>query len=376
MALVRRQRVRIARLSPLINGKILARTIPAPDGRPLLVAGSVLTPSYIKRLHDKGYRFVYIEDEFSLDIQPDDVLDELTRARALTTLQESLENIAGKRPLDSGKVSGVVEDIIKNINSTKGIAFSLSTIRSLDEYTFIHSLNVCVLALVIGAEARLPLHELMDLGVGALLHDVGKVIIPLDILNKPDGLTREEMSLVKLHTLEGFEILKSQPGISLLSSHVAFQHHEKIDGTGYPRGIEGPEIHRYARMTAVADIMDAISARRPYRNQLAPDRACSLLLSLSGPHLDAAFVDMLIRKIALFPAGSVVRLSTGQIGIVSRQSRSDPSRPIVHVLTDDRSLLINPFELELDMNPQVLVSEILPDFPGPVIQQISKIVNQ
>ncbi|NPV71729.1 MAG: HD-GYP domain-containing protein [Firmicutes bacterium] len=328
-----------------------------------MTAGTSLTSSYITRLQAKGYRFLYIEDDFSAGIEPDDVLDEMTQARALATLQDGLMDLAEKRPLDSSRVTGVVEEIADSVNSRKSVAVGIASIRNLDEYTFVHSLNVCVLSLIIGAENSLNRYDLIDLGVGALLHDVGKVVVPVEVLNKPGQLTNEEMEIVKIHATEGFEILRVQPGISLLSAHVAYQHHERMNGLGYPRGLQGSEIHRFARMTSVTDIMDALTAERPYRDALPPHRAGPYLLSLAGDHLDPGYVRSLLARLAMFPSGTPVRLSTGQVGIVSRQSYSDPARPIVIVLTDDRLGPVRPYEVEMDRRPDLDIVEVLHDLP-------------
>lgn len=358
--------MRLARLSPTLQGKMLGTTILAPDGSPLLTAGTRLTLPYIRSLQRKGYRFIHIDDEFSSGIDSDEALEPAARARVLEAIKLTLKDIAAQRPLDSKRVVGAVEDIVESIRSRAGVALSVATLRSLDEYTYVHSLNVCVLALTIGIESGLSRPDLIDLGVGAMLHDIGKAIVPLDVLNKPRKLTPQEMAIMKLHAVEGFEILRKQEGVSLLSAHVAFQHHERMDGEGYPRGLPGEEIHSFARMTAVADVMDALTAPRPYRKGLMPDRAREIVSSLSGTHLDPKYVRVLVHRVCLFPAGVAVRLSTGEIGIVCRQSSLDPARPVIRVLTDSSQRPVEPYELSLVFRPSVAIVELLYDVPQPV----------
>ncbi|MCR4398626.1 MAG: HD-GYP domain-containing protein, partial [Firmicutes bacterium] len=260
--------------------------------------------------------------------------------------------------------------------SRSGLTFSIATLRSLDEYTFVHSLNVSVLALVIGVESGLGRKGLIELGVGALLHDVGKAIVPVNLLNKPDELTDQEMAIMKLHTIEGFQILRSQPGVSLLSAHVAFQHHERMDGLGYPRGLTGDEIHCYARMTAVADVMDALTAPRPYRRGLLPDQARNLVASLGGSHLDGVYVSILVNRVSVFPAGTVVRLASGEVGIIARQSPSDPARPVVRVLSDQSLQPVAPYELPLDRSPDKSIAELLHDLPDTLRSRSARIPSR
>lgn len=357
-------RLRLARLSPRLEGKILGNTIPAADGSALLVAGTILTLSFVRRLQSKGYRFVYVDDDVSSGIEPDEAIDAQTRSRAFEALRGSLKCIAERTPIDSGKVTEAVECIVDNIKQRAGITFSLATIRTLDEYTFVHSLNVCALAIIIGLESGLLGGQLTGLGVGALLHDVGKVIVPLNVLNKPNGLTPEEMALVKVHTLEGFQILRDQPGISLLSAHVALQHHERMDGTGYPRGLYGEEIHRYARIAAVADVMDALTSPRPYRTGVLPDQARRVVASLAGNQLDETFVDIILRRVCVFPSGSLIRLSSGETAVVSRQSPTDPARPVIRILTDRAGRTVAPYEMALDINPEAHIKAVLDELPS------------
>ncbi|MGE5541906.1 MAG: HD-GYP domain-containing protein [Bacillota bacterium] len=355
--------MRLARLSPGLEGKVLGNTILAADGNALLVAGTTLTLSFVRRLQSKGYRFVYVDDETSSGIEPDEVIDAQTRSMAFEAVQRSLKCIAERTPIDSGRVSHAVEDIVESIKRRAGVTLSIATIRTLDEYTFVHSLNVCILALIIGLETGLSKAQLTELGVGALLHDVGKVIVPLNVLNKPDELTTEEMALVKIHTIEGFQILRDQPGVSLLSAHVALQHHERMDGTGYPRGLRNGEIHRYARMAAVADVMDALTGPRPYRAGMLPDQARRFVASLANTELDEELVDIVLRRVCAFAAGSAVRLSSGEIAVVARQSTADPARPVVRILVDRRGRPVKPYEIELDRHPDKGISELLSDLP-------------
>jgi len=358
--------LRIARLSQKLQGKRLARTLISADGRPLLVAGTVLTSSFIRRLAAKGYRFVYVDDCISEGIESDDIMDDVTRMRALSAVHEALQSAAERRSIDPQRISETVEDLIHCIESSNGVVKSLITIRSLDEYTFMHSLNVCVLSLIVATAMGISREDRISLGVGALLHDVGKVVVPLEILNKPRELSVEEMAIVKVHTLEGFEILRSQPGISLLSAHVAFQHHERMDGQGYPRGLRGQEIHLFARIAAAADVMDALTAGRPYRDAFTAADAAKTLRSMAGDHLDAECVSTLVSRVAHYPAGTLVRLSTGDLAIVARQAPSDPSRPVVHVIgstpsADARTGTL--YELDLSAVHGVSITEALGDFP-------------
>jgi len=210
----------------------------------------------------------------------------------------------------------------------------LSAIRIHDDYTFGHSLNVCLLAVILGFKLGLPERLLAELAVGALLHDLGKVLIPAAILKKAGRLTDEEWLLVRRHGEQAGEILRRQWSLPPAAARIARQHHESFDGSGYPCGLAADEIDPHARIVAVADIFDAVTADRPYRGAFLPHEAYEIILGSRGAKLDPRVVDVFADSVVLYPAGSAVVLDTGEIGVVVRVLPKLPARPIVKIVYD------------------------------------------
>jgi len=235
---------------------------------------------------------------------------------------------------------------------------NLSDIRSFDEYTFCHSVNVAVISITIGMTLYYPRSKLLDLGLGVLLHDIGKTQISKDILNKPGKLTEEEFSLIKKHTWYGFDMLRSDPEIKITSSHVALQHHERIDGSGYPRQLKGRMIHEYARISAIADVFDALIHDRCYRPKLPVHEVYKYFVEQTYSQFDNYFLDHFIQKIALYPQGTKVLLNDGRSGFVIKQNNI-PTCPVIRLFWHYGKDLPKPVEVNLINEISLSITEVL-----------------
>lgn len=315
-------------------GMIIAKNIYNGDGRVLLAAGMTLTSSYLSRLEKLGVPSLYIKDESIGELDIPEPVSEKTRIATVKTLKETFYQLETARKLDVDRIKGTVNQIIDEIVANQDIMVNLVDIRTQDDYTFAHSVNVCILSIMTGISLHYNSLQLRDLAVGAILHDIGKTQIPKSILNKPEKLTPAEYNLVQEHTTAGFEILRTYREISLLSAHVAFQHHERLNGQGYPRGLKDNEIHEYARIVAVADAYDALTADRPYRQGFHPAEAMRIMCEGSAKEFDARIVAALLENVAVYPVGSLVQLNTGEIGMVIDVNRDAQTRPIIKILLD------------------------------------------
>jgi HD-GYP domain-containing protein (c-di-GMP phosphodiesterase class II) len=340
------RRIAVQKLNP---GMVVARAIFSSDGRILLHSGIVLSNSYIKRLCELEIESVYIRDEIFGDLEYRDVVADETRNNTIRMVRENFNKLGKNHNLDIQSVKGTVSNIVDELLMNRNILFSLSDIRSFDDYTFAHSVNVCILAIMTGITIGYRHDQLNELGIGALLHDIGKMRVNLKILNKPGELTRDEFSEIKQHPEFGFRILREYHDLSLLSSHVAFQHHERWDGQGYPRNLAGENILEYARIVAVADVYDALLANRPYRPPYSINQGINILKRMSGIYLDPTCVTALVANIAVYPIGSVVELNTGDTGIVVDTNREHPTRPIVKIVFNSRGQRIA-HEHEVDLS--------------------------
>ncbi|HAA24811.1 MAG TPA: HD-GYP domain-containing protein [Ruminiclostridium sp.] len=315
-------------------GAILAKTIMSLDGKVLLAAGMEITEEYKRKLQANRISEIYIEDEISKDIQVPEVVREEIVYEAKQMVKAMMTKPSVKTSIDGRKVMEIVDKIISSILANKDIIANLCDIRSVDDYTFSHSVNVCILSLIIGIGLGYSGDRLRELGVGSILHDIGKVMVPNDILKKPYQLTSEEFEEIKKHTYYGYEILKNTSGISMTASYIALEHHERIDGSGYPYQLKDDNIHKAARIVAVSDVYDALTSDRIYRKKLMPHEVIDYITSLGSHHFDQEVVDVFIRFIAYYPVGMGVILNTGERGIVKEYNKKYPVRPVVRVVAD------------------------------------------
>ena len=290
----------------------LGRSIYRATGEMMLCKGTILTVQFIERLNELGYTSLYVSDELIDDVVFDEVISEKTQLRAVECLQGVMNNVRKGRTFNTEAVKDVVSCIVEDLLDSRDIMVNLSNIWSFDEYTFDHSINVTVISIIMGIGLHYTKGRLQDLGMGVILHDLGKILVPGEIINKPGKLTVEEYEIIKLHTWHGFEMLRSNPKIKITSAHVALQHHERYNGSGYPRGLVGKRILEFARITAIADVFDAISNNRCYRSKFPVHKVYEYLLENSGTGFDPLILDSFIQKLALFPKGTKVLLNDGR----------------------------------------------------------------
>ena len=352
------RRVSLEYLEP---GMKIGRTIYSTDGRPLLVAGMVLNTHYIKRLIDYGIGSVFIKDDMFDEIEePPDLISEQTRLESVRTVKELFHNLESKKRINLQGVKKTVKNLIDEVLSNREILVNFADIRNFDDYTFSHSVQVCVLSIITGISLGLDHIKLKDLATGALIHDIGKTRVDRELLNKPGDLTTEEFIEIKRHAERGFEILRANQDISLLSAHIAYQHHERWDGNGYPRGLREQEIHLYSRIVAVADVFDALVADRPYRKAYSTSQAISLMRRMSGSQFDPGILESYLVNVAEFPIGTVVALSSGEIGVVVDTNREKPILPVVRVIFSKRLKPLSVVkEIDLTKDASVHISRVL-----------------
>ncbi|NLY18238.1 MAG: HD-GYP domain-containing protein [Clostridiaceae bacterium] len=350
------RRVNLDKIQP---GTILKKTIITLEGKVLLASGMELTEEYIRKLQANGISEVYIEDEISKDISIPEVVREDIVIEAKSMVKVMMSKPSIKNSIDGKQIMEIVDRIISNILANGDIIASLSDIRSVDDYTFSHSVNVCIYSLIIGIGMGLTGEKLRELGVGAILHDIGKVMVPQEILNKPLHLSSDEFEEVKRHTYYGYEILRNTNGISMMASYIALGHHERMDGSGYPYQLKGNNIHKYARIVAVSDVYVALTSERIYRKKLMPYEVINYITSLSNHHFDKNVVDVFIRYVAYYPVGTAVILNTGEKGIVSRYNKYFPTRPTVRVVMDETGKKLPKYkEVDLTEKQQYSIVDI------------------
>lgn len=362
------------RLVPLdrAEGRALGRTIVSATGQVLLRRGVVLTPGYLQALRGLGYGAVYVEDPLVPDVELEEAVSVETQSRAQRAVREAFAQVqragdAAQARLGSLRVAADAVDAIVGELKSSGAVVTLVALRGATEYTFVHSVNVCVLCVLMGMQLGYDAVSLRQLGLGALLHDIGKVFCA-DLAEKPGKLTDEDWVRMKRHPWDGFEMLRSHPEVHLYSAHIALQHHERLDGSGYPRGLTGDRILPFARIAAVADVYDAVTADRPYRAGRPPHEAMGILQAEAGTKFDADVVYRLARRLAVYPNGSVVRLNTGELAVVLAQGLS-PDLPRVRVVADRQLHPVAPQELDLDGDRR-RIATLLMDWPAAYLARL------
>jgi putative nucleotidyltransferase with HDIG domain len=239
--------------------------------------------------------------------------------------------------IDVEVVAPLVDEINQSIERNAGALLSIVRLKTVDDYTYMHSVAVCALMISLGQRLGLSGGELHHVGMGGLLHDVGKMGIPLDILNKPGKLTDDEFTVVKSHPLQGWEILKKAQVSDAVALDVCLHHHEKMDGSGYPERLSGEGISLHARMGAVCDVYDAITSDRPYKRGWDPAEAIKRMAEWRNGHFDEKVFQAFVKTIGIYPAGSLVRLKSGRLAVVTDQSEKSLLTPKVKVFFSTKS---------------------------------------
>ncbi|MDR3592623.1 MAG: HD-GYP domain-containing protein [Negativicutes bacterium] len=314
-------------------GLVVARSIHHANGTLLLGQGVELDNRLIARLATMGVDSVYVKNPYFAG-EPTEVISEKTRITTTKLTHNAFETYRQRGTINLGDLQRVIKMLVEDVTDNRQVLIQLTDIRTHDDYTFGHSINTCILSAMIGVKMRLKEHQLKELALGVILHDLGKTLLPKELLNKKEPLLPEERRRIEEHATSGFEVLRQQGSIPLMSAHVAFQHHENYDGSGYPRGLAGEDIHLYARIAAIADLYDAITSDRPYRPAMLPHEAYEVVLGSRGVKLDPAITDLFLENVALFPIGTMVLLDSGETGVVTAVHPGLQARPVVKVILD------------------------------------------
>ncbi len=349
--------VQIEHLNP---GDVLARPVFDGEGQELIASGVTLTAALIEKLHRFGSLSVTIVGEPTVESElrhPDlRFLKEKTRRHAEAQMEMTLGKLSADGPLDLKAVAATIEAIIADIFDKEEIVLSLHTMLDEHRYIYEHSVNVAVLALVMGIYLGYDKERLCELGIGAILHDIGKTLIPVDVLDKKGQLTEEEFALVKTHTTSGYDLVAEQLEMSEESREILRYHHERVDGSGYPDGLRADEIPVYAKIVGLVDVFDAITSVKVYNRPMNPYHAMRYLAVNSGVKFDRSLIKRFWQLMGYYPEGTRLYLTNGCYGIVTRRGRFTPEVRVIR--EGDDSVPETPYLIDLGVNRNVGIYRI------------------
>ena len=319
----------------LEEGMFLAKSLYSKRGRILLREGRVITDNIIKRLSAMSYPGVYINDKLSEGIEIKDVISEDLRHSASVAVGHLLNGLetgsVATLDRDMHQITQMLNQIVDEIMQEPAAIVNLIDLKEFDAYTHQHSVNVCVLACIIGAVHGLSRDEMYNLALAGILHDIGKIFVGKGILNKPGKLDPEEFEVVKTHSALGSELVFEKCDFAPSVSTAILHHHERFDGNGYPLRKSGDDIVLYGQIIAIADVYDAFTSKRPHREAALPSEAYEYIMGNSGQAFSPALVDVFSKKIAPYPVGIRVELSNGLAGIVFSNRGGALTRPVIRI---------------------------------------------
>ncbi|WP_051569163.1 HD-GYP domain-containing protein [Alkaliphilus transvaalensis] len=327
-------------ISSVKPGMRLAKSLHTTEGRLLIEAGVPLKEQYIEKLSKVGIEDVQVDWNPAIDRELYDCFFYNTKEYMIQLVEDVLQSSQFSAKLEIEKLRELIRNLLENLSNNKGTMVYLTDIRNIDSYTFGHSINVCIFALMMGKILDFNSEDLIDLGIGALLHDVGKIVISKEILNKPGRLEQHEFDEIKNHSLLGYKLISEIEGISEASCLVVKQHHERYNGTGYPDGLRGENIHLFSRIVAICDVYDALTSNRVYKKKISPHFAVEYLISMGNHEFDFELVKCFIKHITVFPVGTLVKFNTGESAEVVANNEGYPTRPLVKMKYDEYGNLI------------------------------------
>lgn len=340
---------------------------------PFWRSGFVLTdPKDIKTILESGIKEVWIDSSKGLDLpdgvaavtdvesdaQVEEAMHQVAKAprstspvstsaeleRAAKICSQSKQAVISMfqearmgRAVDIGGAQKLVDEISDSVSRNPSALISLARLKTVDDYTYMHSVAVCAMMVALSKQLGQDTNQVREAGLAGLMHDLGKAMMPMEVLNKPGKLTDAEFSIIKTHPAEGHRLLLTGQNVGDIVLDVCLHHHEKTDGSGYPKGLKDSEISVFAKMGAVCDVYDAITSNRPYKVGWDPAESLRKMAEWSSGHFDAKIFQAFVKSLGIYPIGSLVRLTSGRLAVVVDQTGKSLTMPVVKVFFSTKS---------------------------------------
>jgi putative nucleotidyltransferase with HDIG domain len=350
--------MKAARVSEALIGSMIAEPVFSEQGNLLLKEGIIVNNHVLDKLLIHEIDYVYIIEALTQGIEPKGMIEDEKLLESVRVVQHVFDDVLehermGVKSAVSKEhialVKEVVNELLLELEKAEDILYTVVDLIGTDAYTYKHSVNVTVLSIITAKALGYRREDIKNIALGALLHDIGKVRVEPELILKPSKLTFEERQKVEKHAQYGYELLEAIEGLPYTTKQIIRLHHEKLDGSGYPLGLQGIEIPEYVRIVTVCDMYDAMTTDRVYRKRMPIYRALDILMAEAIYRIDPKIYTVLMRNIAIYPIGTGVVLSDGRIGIVTSFRRENPSRPKVRVLnntSNERDIQLTELNLE------------------------------
>ena len=356
-------------LKAIKTDQVLARPVYGLLGEVLLNTGAELKSQYITALLEMGISSVYIKDKRLEDINQEDVISEKTRQEAHLLIKniftENIKSSEGHRFIyrSQKNIRDVTNNIIEDLLENRNIIINIADIKALNNYYFQHSLNVTIISAILCFKYEFPISLIKRYLGGIMLFDIGNTRLPQRLLYKKGIYSEKDSETIKKHTEYGFKILKNAEIFSDNATLLALQHHERLNGEGYPKKRSGKDINLVSQIVAVADIYDALISDRPHRSALYPFQALEILAWMGESGLNMDIVNMLHEFVSAFPIGLQVVLNNGESGLVIANKRNHPFQPKVRLFYEGENFspLKNPYDVDLSRKKNLKVEKVLMD---------------
>lgn len=330
--------MRVCSVDKVPENAVLAKDIYDAKGVFLLKRDSRLLQGTLQKLKNNGIFFICIEDGISEGIEFESVIDDESKARIIFAFKEIVEEKTGEGKgvglvfKNVKKIEGLVDELLMEISRKSDLSYMAVELMGTDMSTYFHSVNTAIISLLMAMDLKMSRTMCRDIGLGAILHDIGKTRIDSRILNKVERFNEEEWIEMKSHVDCGYELIKALTAMNGIVKSIVLKHHEKLDGSGYPNGITAEAIPEYVRIVTVADMFDAMTSDRIYRRRMPIHVALEHLMTECVTKIDKNIYQCLTRKVIFFPPGTIVHLNEGSSAIVTEYNDTAPTRPKIRII--------------------------------------------